>query len=171
MTLIHTALQSEAQSIIEYYKLKKDTSLDIKVYSNKNILVLVSGMGKENTQNSLIKIFNKYSILKALNIGIAGCNDKSHNIGDIFCTNKELENINHIELKTVDKAQSFNDANTSTLYDMEANYFEEECLKHLDKKDIYVFKVISDYLDDTIPNKEFVKQLIKKNIKSLEKWI
>jgi purine-nucleoside phosphorylase len=139
MILIHTALQSEAQSIIEYYKLKKDTSMDIKVYSSENILLVISGMGKENTKNALIKIFAKFNILKALNIGIAGCNNNTYNIGDIFCTNRKLEDINYMQLKTVDKAQSYNNTDLVTLYDMEAHYFEEICLKFLDTKIIYIF--------------------------------
>jgi len=171
MTLIHTALQSEAQSIIEYFKLTRDNSLDIKVYSNHEILVLISGIGKENTKTSLAKIFKIFTIAKAINIGIAGCSDNTCNIGKIFCVNKQLNDINYMDLKTVDKAQTTNDISTTTLFDMEGSYFQEACLDHLEMKDIYIFKVVSDHLNDTIPSKEFVKQLIKKHIKSIKRWI
>jgi nucleoside phosphorylase len=127
-------------------------------------------MGKENTTYSLEYIFKNYTIYKAVNIGIAGCSDTSIPIGQLFCTNQTLKDIPYIQLKTVSKTQTIS-KEKSCLYDMEASVFANICLKYLDKKYIFVFKVVSDYLDDTIPTKEFVKQLIKQNIKSLEKWI
>ncbi len=166
MILIHTALLSEAQAIIEKFKLKKIDS-NPKTYANNKILVIISGMGKEKTVNSLNSIFENYKITKAINIGIAGCNDTKIEIGSLFCTNKNLQNIKFMELKTVDKPQIFKNT-SSLLYDMEAKYFEEICKKYLDKETIYIFKVISDYLDDRIPSKEFVKKLIQK---SLNGWI
>jgi len=169
MVLVHTALLSEAQSIIENYKLNL-LQKNPRIYTNDTILLVVSNIGKENTINTLEVVFNRYKIQKAINIGIAGSGTKKYNIGDIFCTNKKLSNIKHIKLTTVDKVQIQSDEK-EILYDMEAKYFEEICIKYLNKQDIYIFKIISDYLDDTIPSKEFIKQLIKKNIKSLEKWI
>ncbi len=171
MILIHTALQSEAQYLIEYYKLKKK-DLEYKAFSNEHILLLVGGMGKENTISSLSSIFDTFDIKKAINIGITGCSDNSIEIGELFCTNQQLEDIKFMNLQTVDTPQlPTSHLPLNTLYDMEAKYFEDICLIYLEKKDIYIFKVVSDYLDNSIPSKEFVKQLIKKNIKSLEKWI
>jgi len=46
MILIHTALRCEAQTFIEYYKLKK---LNSKIYLNDEIAVLISSIGKQNT--------------------------------------------------------------------------------------------------------------------------
>ena len=171
MVLIYTALQSEAQYLIEYYKLTKQ-NLKYKVFLNEQIVLIVGGIGEVNTIKSLLFIFDTFDVRKAINIGIAGCSDKNIEIGELFCTNKQLKDIKFNNLVTVDtpKIQILNDT-TQALYDMEAYYFEQECLKYLDKKDIFIFKIVSDYLDDTIPSKEFVKQLIKKNIKSLEKWI
>ena len=169
MTLIHTALLSEAQSIIERYKLKL-VQKNPRLYTNETIILVVSNIGKENTINALKEVFSKYKIQKAINIGIAGCSSKNYNIADIFCTNKELENIKYMALVTVDNPQVRSDKK-EVLYDMEAKYFEEICIKYISYQNIYIFKIISDYLDDAIPSKEFVKQLIKKNIKSLEKWI
>ena len=168
-TLIHTALLSEAQSIIETYKLEL-VQKNPKIYTNNTIVLVVSNMGKDNTTNTLKIVFDKYEITKAINVGIAGSGSKSYEIGSLFCTNKKLDGINSMTLKTVDEVQTTTDEK-EMLYDMEAKYFEEICLKNVDNKNIYIFKIISDYLDDTIPSKEFVKQLIKKNMKSLEKWI
>ena len=169
MILVHTALQSEAQSIVEFYKLELIQKKP-KIYKNDSIVLVISGIGQNRTIEALKIVFNQYNIIKAINIGIAGCSSADINIGELFCTNQKLDNIKYINLKTVDDAQT-NIENTRCLYDMEAKYFEEICLKYLDKKDMYVFKVVSDYLDDTIPSKEFAKQIIKKNIKSISQWI
>ena len=173
MTLIHTAFQSEAQSIIEFFKLKLLPKHNKKIYINDKIILIVSGIGEKNTIKYLSFVFNNFQINKAINIGIVGCSNLDINIGELFCTNRYLDGIRYKKLKTVKTAQ-LSIATTitpDTLYDMEGKYFEENTRKYLNEKDIYVFKVVSDYLDDTIPKKEFVKQLIQKNIKSIEKWI
>jgi len=171
MILIHCALLSEAQYIIEKEKLKLKQK-NPKVYLNDKIVLVVSNVGKNNTITALEFIYQNYKISKAINIGIAGCNDKSIEIGALFCTNHHLENIPYMQLQTVHSPQLLTlNSSFLTLFDMEGRYFIEISNKYLEKKDIFVFKVVSDHLDDTIPSKEFVKQLIKKNIKSIEKWI
>jgi hypothetical protein len=170
MTLIHTALLSEAQSIIETFKLKL-VDKNPRIYANDNIILVVSGIGITNTQKALKQIFNTNNkITKAINIGIAGCSEHSVKIGELFVTNRSLDDINYMKLTTVLKPK-INLATSNTLYDMEGNFFEDISLQYLNKKNIYIFKVVSDHLDDTILNKEFVKQLIKQNLKSIKKWI
>jgi len=171
MILIHCALLSEAQYIIEKEKLKLKQK-NPRIYLNNKIVLVVSNIGQLNTTTTLEFIYQNYKISKAINIGIAGCNDKSVKIGALFCTNHQLENIPYIQLQTVNSAQlPTSHFSLPTLFDMEGKYFIELSNKYLDKKNIFIFKVVSDHLDDTIPSKEFVKQLIKKNIKSIEKWI
>jgi len=170
MTLIHTALLSEAQIFIEKYKLTKVNSIP-KIYANENIIVLIGGIGKENTASSLEYIFEKYTITKALNIGIAGCSDTTIEIGELFCTNRELEDMNSMDCKTVDTPQLPSDVTPNTLYDMEATYFLEIAKKHLDKNDIYIFKIVSDHLDSTIPKKDFVKKLINDKFTQISKYL
>ena len=52
MILIHTALQSEAQYFIEKLKLKK-CNLSPKIFCDERIVLVVSGIGNENTFKSL----------------------------------------------------------------------------------------------------------------------
>jgi hypothetical protein len=170
MTLIHTALLSEAQTFIEKYKLQKVNSQP-KIYANENIVVLIGGIGKENTYSSLAYTFENYAITKALNIGIAGCGDTTIEIGELFCTNRKLEDIEFLSCETVDSAQLPSNVTPNTLYDMEASYFLEIVKKHLDEKDIYVFKIVSDHLDSTIPKKDFVKKLINDKFTQISKYL
>ncbi len=170
MILIHTALLSEAQTFIEKYKLTKVNSTP-KIYANEKIVVVIGGIGKENTYNSLDYIFENYAISKAFNIGIAGCSDTTIEMGELFCTNKELEDINTMQCKTVDAPQLPSNTTPNTLYDMEASYFLEIVQKYLYEKDIYVFKIVSDYLDSTIPKKDFVKKLINDKFTQISKYL
>lgn len=165
-TLIHTALLPEAKPIINYYKLVLDEEINqYKVYKNKNIILIVSGIGKVKTKSALRFVLDRFEIIKAINIGIAGCKDESIQIAEFFCTNKQLNNINHTTLTTVDEPLDDKNKLQTTLVDMEAEYF----LEILDNRfeDIYVLKIVSDYLSKEIPKKGFVYDIINK---SLKKW-
>jgi hypothetical protein len=54
---------------------------------------------------------------------------------------------------------------------MEGSYFLEVSQKYLKNEDIFVLKVVSDHLDDTILPKDKVKKMIQNSLKSWEKWI
>ncbi len=162
--LIHCALLCEAQSFINFLKLTQNTSItnipnSTKIYENDDIILVISGMGKENTINTLTFIFENYNIDKAFNIGIAGCCDSSIKIGTLFCTNKLLPNVNFASITTVDKPLDSDEDLETILVDMEAKYFIELSKKYC--SDIYVFKVVSDYLDTQVPKKSFVIELIQ----------
>ncbi|MCK5293480.1 MAG: nucleoside phosphorylase [Arcobacteraceae bacterium] len=172
MTLIHCAMLSEAQYIIEKLKLKLEQK-NPKIYKNEKIVLIVSNIGKENTIKALELVYQKYKISKAINIGISGCSDKDISIGEVFCTSHKLEDIKYMKLQTVNTPTLTPSPYNliPTLYDMEAKYFQEISDKYINQNNIFVFKVVSDHLDDTIPKKEFVKQLIKNSMKSWERWI
>jgi len=165
MILVHSALQCEAQCIIEKNKLQK-TNSNPKIYSNDTVIVLIGGVGKENTLKNLEYIFNTYSITKAVNLGIAGCSDLNIPIGSVFSCLNKLHNITFKELQTVNTPQIINH-NTNFLYDMEGKYFLQISQRFLDGKNINIIKVVSDHLNDTIQNKDTIKNLICKNIDSI----
>lgn len=169
-TLIHTALQAEAQYIINFFKLKQDNTIQkFKLFSNDEILLIVSGMGKDKTINALTYMFENYKIKKAINIGIAGCCDDSIKIGTLFCTNRLLKNINFAPITCVDTPLESDENLETLLVDMESGYFKEIVSKYIE--DIYIFKVVSDYLDTTIPKKSFVIDLIQKSFNDWKKYI
>jgi hypothetical protein len=170
MILIHTALLCEAQIFIEYYKLKK-TNINPKIYSNNNIIVLISGIGKKNTTTKLNYIYNNYTITKAVNIGIAGVNNTNIKLGSLYCTNQKLDNIDTLDLSTKDTATVSCKLGITMLYDMEAEYFLDISNFYVAKNNIFVFKIVSDYLDDVILKKDDVKKLIKIHLNKLTKII
>lgn len=165
-TLIHSALLCECQCLIDFFKLKQDKSCSaFKLYHNETIVLVVSGIGKENTINALRFAFEHFAIKKAINIGIAGCKDKAIKIGTLFCTNKHIENLHFTTLTTIDKPLDEKDNLKTTLVDMEAFYFEEYCKQYCEN--ITVLKVVSDYLDTNIPKKSFIIDLMRK---SFNQW-
>jgi len=165
-TLIHIALKREAKPIIEYFKLRCIQSKPYRLYVKNDIVLIVSGMGAKNTLH-VESIFERYSIKKAISIGIAGCKDRQIEIGTMFCTNQKLEIIDYASLTTVDKALDCDKNLKTTLVDMEAEAFLHISQKFLHAEDIYVLKIVSDWLDTTIPKKEFVWKIIKINLKSI----
>ena len=169
MILLHTALLCEGQTLIEKYKLTK-IHPSPKIYQGGDILLVVGGVGKKNTIDALTFVFEHYPIQKAINLGVAGCSDKEVLIGALFCTNHPLKTIQSMKLHTVDAPQKVGFP-LKSLFDMEGKYFLEISQKHLQDEDIYIFKVVSDYLDDVTLEKDFVKKLIQNRLKDLETYL
>lgn len=162
MILIHTALYCEANPIIEHLKLKQFQTKPYKIYKNEKIILVISGIGKLNTLNTLEDIFTKYSFSKVFNIGIAGCKDVSIKIGSFFdCSSEDI-------LTTLDEPLEDKAKLSTLLVDMEAKYFKDMAKKNIQKDKAYVFKIVSDHLSTNIPKKSFVSALIND---SLDKWI
>lgn len=166
--LIHTALLAEAKPLIGRLKLQKEEN---GLYMNDEVVLCVSGIGKEKTIKAIEKLFKHYCFSKAFNIGIAGCKDTTVSIGTLFCTNRKLEGIKQTSLSTVNEALEDASKLHTTLVDMEADAFLQTCHKYLYIEQVYVFKVVSDYLDATIPTKGFVSNLIQKNLKRVLSYV
>ncbi len=173
-TLIHCALLSEAQAIIELLKLQREVSIQdlpkgVKLFISENYLLIVSSIGKDNTKNALEFVFQNYAIKKAINIGIAGCCDSSIKIGTLFSTNRLLPHINFASITTVDEPLDSDENLQTLLVDMEAKYFKTLASKYCD--DIYIFKIVSDYLDCSIPKKAFVIEIVRNSLPLLRKYL
>ena len=166
MTLIHTAFFAEAKPIIEHFKLQFITKKPFKIYKNKDIILCITGWAKQTLH--VKEVAQKYEISKAINIGTAGCKDKSIEIGELFCTNKKLSDIPFATLscskEPIDSPKNID----TTLVDMESIYFLE-ATKKIEER--YIFKVVSDYLDINVPKKEFVWEIISNSIKKWEHYV
>jgi len=171
-TLIHTALYPEAKPIIQYFNLIQNKSYEpLKIFENEQYILVVCGIGREKTNQILPFIYETFNICKAVNIGIAGCKDKQIKLGTFFCTNQKLETIPNATLTTVDEVLEDENKLNTTLVDMEADSFLAVSNKNLEAKNIFIFKIVSDYLSKTIPDKSFVYNSIKKTIPKWENVI
>ncbi|MDX1809511.1 MAG: nucleoside phosphorylase [Sulfurospirillaceae bacterium] len=129
-------------------------------------MLAILGMGAKNTLK-LDEVLQDHDIKRAINIGIAGCKNRSIEIGSLFCTTHELGFIKKESLGCHDKAINDMDFIETTLVDMESDIFLKITQKYLNKQDIYILKVVSDHLDTKIPEKEFVWKIMKKNLNEI----
>jgi len=87
---IYTALPCEAKPLIEYYKLKKDTTINaFSIFRNEDIALTVTGIGKVAMAAGIaysMALFSAAQNPVMLNIGIAG--HKDHAIGSLFIIDK-----------------------------------------------------------------------------------
>ena len=154
MILIHTALFFEANPIIQYLKLHFVTKKPFKIYQNDKYILIISGIGGQNTIKALGYVYEKYAINYAINIGIAGTKDKQLKIGDLI---QVRDNILTVDTP-LDDASKLN----KQLVDMEYQYFYDISSSY--NIPTVSYKVVSDYLDITIPKKQFVYDIIYKNL-------
>ncbi len=177
--IIHTALFAEAKEIINFFKLKKYEDKNFLIFSNKNIVLIVSGIGKINAAMTLSHILTLYPEKKEIvNIGIAAGKDR-FNIGELVNIKKiiDLEEKKVFHLKKIYGIKNL--TLCTSLYpqtnpkadigDMEGSAIYQVAKKY--KKDLTIFKIISDSFNPQSIEKESVDKLILKNINLINQFI
>ena len=158
--LIHTTTLAEAKPLIDYFELSQSSQ---NTFENEKIVLIVSGLSKDQISNSLQNIFQNQEISKAFDLSIASCCDGSIKLGTLFCTNKFLKNINFAPITTLDKFDESVEIDT-LIADKQAKYFSEICKEKI--KDYYVLKIVGDYFEEEI-TEDKIFELIKD---SIGKW-
>ena len=163
MIYIFTALKPEAQAFVDKYKLTKIKTNNYTLYTNKNITVIITGLGIINCSKACEFVIKNYKITQNdcfLNVGICGAS-KNFNIGelveigtihfnkDIFIFKETAKTITCINYEAKD--------NNYDLVDMESYGFYESLQKY---KNIFIFKVVSDHFEPQTITKEKTKMLI-----------
>jgi len=165
--LIHTALFAEAKSIIEHFKLQCLQTKPYRIYTKDDIVLIVSGMGKEKTSLHVKDIFEKYTIKKAINVGITGCKDKDIEIGSLFCTSHRLDFINYANLTTVDEPLNDEKNLQTTLVDMEAKSFISTCKELVSIPKSGINPALSANLRKIRAKNESIVEISKSSFKNL----
>ena len=163
MILIHTALLCEAMPIIEHFRLNLDKDEKFKIYKNGQIWLCVLGVGAKNTTN-LEQILEKNHFKKIINLGICGCSDKGVKIGEIFCINEKIEGFKTANLECVPSPSV---AINAMLCDMESDEFRRICTEF--GVSFLIVKIVSDHLNTERISKNFVYNLVKNQIKNIER--
>jgi nucleoside phosphorylase len=191
MILIVIATKIEADELITFYKLKINNSFSFEIYQNDTISLIISKMNHTNSAIATTYAFcNIKNISHVFNIGIAGCNNKDIQIGDIFLINKIHDtiykndlypdillthNLQETQLSTFSNIVLKNQTDIQTpLVDMEASGFFASSLNFINVENISIIKIVSDYLLDSekqIFSKQFVKNLMKKNIVLIDDFL
>ena len=162
--LFVTALSCEAQPIVEYFKLKK---IEKNFFGNDEFFVFMGGVGAKLAQN-LEQLLNKIIFDKIINLGVAGANDKSAQIGELFCVNHEINGIKSAILQTVSEPKmTENLCGDLTLFDMEGKYFLQTTMRYIEGENVFIFKVVSDHLQSERLDKKFISDLIKPKIRKI----
>jgi len=188
--IIITALQDEANPIIEFYNLTRDAKQpDLKVYTNNKYSLLVTGVGRKKVIDTLPiylnRIYSSNSIL--INVGIAGGSPSSTKIGNIYYIEKLTSDffkkeyvfpatdniiIPKIGLTTVEKNINKNDNIIyKELVDMEAAVITDIAIKYLDLSKIKILKIVSDHMNIMDWSNLNIKKLIQSNIESISSLI
>lgn len=168
--LIHTTSIIEANPIIDFFSLKKlENSFLNEIYSNDDILLIISGVSKDLIVKSLEYIFENYTISKAFDLSIASCSDGSIAIGTLFCTNKFVGGLNFANITTVEKSLETDEYLETLLVDKQAMFFSQICKKNI--KDFYILKIVSDYFDENELSNEKIFELINNSISKWKKLI
>ena len=175
--MIHfvVATNKEARPLIDLFKLKKIKNLkQTFIYSNHEISLTISGIGKVNAAIGVTETFyyynQKYDNIW-INIGLAG--HKSLKVGDICTINKITDNetkknnfpfINKFKIQNQEcltvglQKKSY----SSKIYDMESSGFYQSACKYSSKELLQIVKIVSDNQFESIDfkNKEVVYNII-----------
>ena len=168
--LIHTTSLIEAQPIVDFFNLEKLTSpIENTIYSNNDLILIVSGLSKEKILESLNYIFKNFQISKAFDLSIASCSDGSIALGTLFCTNRFINGLNFANITTVEKPLETDAGLETLLVDKQAEFFKKTCKENIE--DFYILKIVSDYFDVDEPSDKKIFELINNSILKWKKLI
>jgi nucleoside phosphorylase len=88
---IITALKAEATPLIGHLNLEKIRSKPFEIYSNQNIILIISGIGNINiaiATTYLLSTFQTAKSDKIYNIGICGSKSTNNDIGELYTIKK-----------------------------------------------------------------------------------
>ncbi len=164
MTYIFTALKPEAQAFVDKYKLQKSRLNNFTIFSNSEILLIISGLGVKNMQDACSFILSNYPVLPTdiyINIGICA-SDKKYLIGELIEIGKiRYENLLYTLNENINTTINCQDTQATkskySLVDMESFGFYKVLGE---QKNSYIFKVVSDHFEPDKITKESSKKLI-----------
>lgn len=164
MVYILTATKTEAQALVEHFKLSKKDNC----FGNEKIEVYISGVGLENAYHLAKKLQDRVSLEDTvINIGIAAAPYR-YSIGElvkikeVFLENNQLIISNQGEtLFTCKESQNIYQ---EKIVDMEGFGFA----KVFSKYNFKIYKVISDHFEPNKVEKDEVKKMIKNSLEKIE---
>lgn len=171
---IVTALKSEAQAFVDKYKLPATKLSRFKVFANDTMMLIVSGIGVENSAHATQTLINHYDITDEdiyLNIGICGAS-KNYELGQLLeigslnyqNKNNSLENNSSLNLTCLNEEAK---DNTYEIVDMESFGFYNAVIHSPAIKKFHILKVVSDHFEPQQVTKETTKSLIFNQIDAI----
>ena len=177
MIYIVTALKPEAQAFVDYHKLKKSKLNNFTIFSNNNIILIISGIGVEKSRLATQTLINNFDITDEdsyLNVGICAA-AHHYAIGDLIeCGGviyEELEYIFNSKKPLIHCAKEEANAAIYPLVDMESYGFYDAVVHNPAIKKFHIFKVVSDHFDPEKVTKEQTKSLLFNVIDAINETI
>ena len=179
MQCILTALKAESQPLIDHFKLKRDSSFSFPIFRNDTFYLIALGVGKKKIRHRIVTLYEtiQSNNIQFINVGIAGGNRDSTQIGNCYFLNKIEDestgksyypdsliqhNIEEKSLVTVEKVVSNGDVSYIGLVDMEASEIFKVCSSIVPIHRLAFLKIVSDHMD--IEFEEILAQPISKLI-------
>jgi len=178
MVYIITALKSEAQAFIDRYKLQKESLGGYKIFRDKNMILIVSGIGVDRARLATQTLINYFDITDEdiyLNIGICGA-DKRYEIGELIEIGQiEYQQQNYRFKKSITRTiHCVDDEMTTDKYDivdMESFGFYDAVTHSIAIKRKYILKVVSDHFEPSKITKDSTKAVLFNKIDDINKII
>jgi hypothetical protein len=180
MIYLITALDAEARALVDYYHLKRDTSLPYTLYTNEQMVLLVSGMGKSNALMAVSALLG-WRIPKIedcmINIGICGA-PSTYKIGEALLIHQIEDGarryypdilythpLRECSLKCVDDAQVIPheypvDMESSSIFQAASRFFKLHQMAFI--------KIVSDHFEPESVTKEGVVELVRTNVSGID---
>ena len=187
--LITTALQAEAQPLIEHYQLeKKQCSANIFYFQRGVITCLTTGVGEKNVRKRLGAFLNETVCRNTIlmNMGIAGGNRDATEIGKMYSINKITDEKNgkvwlpdallktglpEMPLSSVSKGVTDGGNKYAGLVDMEGAAIFETVVQFIPVHCLVFLKIVSDHMDVILDSPEQVVSLINKRLPEIDRLI
>ena len=177
------AFEAEARALIEHYKLHKDPNRPYPLFFNKEMIILVSGMGPKNAKKAVEYLLSQYlpthdDIL--INLGICAAQEKFP-IGSLLHVQSLQNESELIELSVSDSVlkkvacfsseQVLTQASGTDVAEMEAIAVYETASASFTPSKISILKVVSDHFKPFKIKKQFIIDLIKPHVKEIDAHI
>ena len=183
MIYIICAFEAEARALIDSYKLVKKQTSPFALFENSEIRLIISLMGPEKAASAsqyLISTFLPKADDSFLNLGICAAQSQ-YPIGELLQIEILTDGKSCFTIETLDSGiktvscyssdKAMHTAVETDIAEMEAMTLYEKMSSSFNAKNISFLKVVSDHFKPFKPDKQFVIDLIRNNLKPIKEHI
>lgn len=176
MIYIMSAFEAEARSLIDYFKAQKHKSSPFKIFCNKNVLIIISGMGQENAYSAIEYLLLNYPNKEEdifINLGVCAGHNR-YNIGNLVqikhLKNDEESHILYTIGNSIKEVSCFSARKplerpcSTDIAEMEAMSIYKGISEYFRPQRTSFLKIVSDNFKPVKPKKQFIIELTRKNL-------
>ena len=184
MIYIFCAFEAEARPLIDSYKLARQEAHPYALFTNKEIQLIVSGMGQDKAKKSAQYLLSKVSTIYKddifINIGICAAQE-AYKVGELleiksiqseevsYDLSPRSSNVKQVSCFSAREAQS--KISMTDIAEMEALNLYETFKDNFLPEKMSFLKVVSDNFQPFVPKKKFIIGLVQAHIKEIQAHI